>query len=646
MSSIFSNLKRKSRSRTKTELTSPSKAKPLDILPGLTEADEEEPRPSASSIISKSSFPSTSYLSPTYCASRSLGGSNTLGTGARNSRIQDAADRKRDSRRVVLTGAEGLTFEDFFPMSGEFRAAPSPLQAVSPPPEPRRPVSEDPFAVIESPLDSINFRFSGLHLQFDVPTTPSSQRSQSPTPSVASSRTTASSSSTTSAVSRSVVFTPPTSDDESQAKPHPYSNLNRAPTHKSQRASIMYMKSMPDLQRPIRKRECTVLPREEDDSDSEDVYWFAQELSDIITMLPSVPETKLGESRRARPDSVFPPPRAVAGHNRHSKALPNLPLSPIQRGSPRGPSAQLDPTFPQRKRHAIPSRPPPPPPILIESPPSPTMEEKTDELLALLANAAMDMNFLGTGLGSSFSAFPPSLPVTPSSAFAVMTPLPVRPPPRSSIPADINDVFDDAHSPEDREMLSDEHDDGLEFEFDDLSSPEWPSTPKSTSIYSQASMSLDTIPVEIATPTASHSGFDCETPVSPAMPESPFVGMCASDATQRVLRSRWSSSTLSSLIDSRQAPLSPASWKLRFNLGSSPSPTKKCAKVKTSSNRPLLKTHQTSTPLSPAVQKSVTLERRESSSSRMSDSGSDSGESTASSGLRRKPIPVEIFMRA
>ncbi|KAI0341423.1 hypothetical protein BDW22DRAFT_1408069 [Trametopsis cervina] len=633
---VFSNLKRKSRTRTKAELSSPSKAKPLHILPGLAELEEEESRPSTSSMVS----PSSDYLSPILSASRGFGGSRTLGSGARTSRVQDTADRKRDSRRVVLTGAEGLTFDDFFPALGEPRPAPSPQVNPSPPQTRRQ--SEDPFVVIESPLDSINFRFSGFNLEFDAPATPSSRRSLSPTPST----TIASSSSAASAASRTPIFTPPTSDDESQVKPHPFSNLTRAPTYKSQRASILFMKSMPDLQRAAAQPHPPVPSRTDDDS--EDASWFANELSDIVTMATDSPESALNETRRARPDSVFPQPHPSFGRHRQSKALPSLPRLSLTEASTRGPSAQLDPTFPQKMRRAIPTRPPPPPPIRIEPAPSPTMEERTDELLALLANAAMDSAFLGTGLSGS-TVFPPSLPVTPSSAFAIVTPVTARPPPRSSIPADIHDFFDDDCCPDDRDLLPDESDDGFEFDIDSPPTSTWPLTPKSISIYSQDSMSLDMVPLEMETPKAVKGGFDSSTdeiPLSPAISDSPFAGMYASDAPPRVLRSRWSSSTLSSLVDTRQAPLSPSSWKLRFNLGSSVSPTKKSHKIKTSISKPSLKATKSQTPLGSAAQTSATLERRESSSSRMSDSGSDSGESTASSGLRRKPIPIEIFMRA
>ncbi|PSR74436.1 hypothetical protein PHLCEN_2v9848 [Hermanssonia centrifuga] len=641
MNSILSNLKRRSRSRTKPDFTSPSKAKPLDILPGLSE--EDEGRPSLSSISS-----SSSHLSPTYCASRSAGGSSTF--DARST--QDVQDRKRDSRRVVLTGVEGLTFDDFFPLYNEPpRPAPSPPAPKSTVSPPRRTFSSTSI-VCDSPLNSIEFRFSGLDLPFDFPSPPSTintHRSPSPTPSFSSSRTTSTISSSASSRSKNGPSTPPTSDDESHCVPNSKPCLPGAPAHKAHRASMVYMKSMPDLPR------LSHLPDHDDEenvSDEEDASWYAQDISDIITLSTPLPPTfpltpTSTVDSRVRPDSLPPPPRFnSAGRSRHSKPLPVVPRLSIQPSPPRGPSAQLDPTFPaQKKRHpAIPSRAPPPPPIRIECP-SPTMEEKTDELLALLANAALDSGFSGTGLGGSSNVFPPSLPVTPSSAYIPMTPAPSRPPPRSSIPADVDDLEEGNRSAEqqDQDLAQ-----TVEFELEGASSPEWPATPHSISLYSQASFSIDALPSSPSSPfefqfeMPSVEGQD-EDSLSPAIPDSPLVGMYASNAPERVLRSRWSTSTLSSLVDSRQVPQSASSWMPRFNLGSS-SPSKK-AKSKTSSGRPNLKS-VVRTPLSPTFKKSVDLERRDSHSSRMSDCGSDSGDSTSSSGLRRKPIPIEIFMRS
>lgn len=646
---VMSSFKRKSRPRTKSGFTSPSKAKPLDILPGLTEIEEEDSRASISSAASCSSFSSTSYLSPTYSASRSASGSHIPDVSSRNSRIMNAAERKRDSRRVVLTGAEGLTFEDFFPLSTDPpRPAPFPPAAKSLPVESRKQFSDDP-TVTGSPLNSIDFRFSGLNIQFDFPSSPCTRRSHSPTPSVASNRTTSTTASSSSTLSGNAIFTPPTSDDESTGKPLTSSNLMRAPTHKSQRASVYYMKATPDWNHVARNSE--PMPQlHRDENEAEDASWIVEELNDIVAMFPDLSEANshtVNQSfdSRVRPDSVFPLPPATSGRTRLSKPLPVVPRLSIQSSPPRGPSIQLDPTFPQQKRRRTPFRPPPPPPIRIEPPSSPTMEEKTDALLALLANAALDSCFLGTGLGNSTMALPPSVPVTPSSAFAVITPIASRPPPRMSVPADIHDFFDDDHSPDEGDLLSDERDEGIEFDLDSLSSPEWPPTPKNAS-YSQVPLSIDAIPLEPETPKV-NSAFGyamCmeESPLSPAMPDSPMSGMYASEALPRTLRSRWSSSTLSSLAETRQTPISPSSWKQRFNLGSTQS--SKRPRAKSSSSRFSLQSLKT--PSDPATQHLSIPGKRDNSPSRAIDNGIDNGDILASSGLRRKPIPVEIFMRA
>ncbi|CAL1708481.1 unnamed protein product [Somion occarium] len=569
--------------------------------------------------------------------------------GGRNSEAWDVVDIKRESRRIVLTGAEGLTFDDFFPM---YNAPP-------------RPAPKPPVSTMESPLDEINLRFSGLGISLDFPSPPhqsscSSRRDQSPTPSESSTTTSSGSSS-----SSKMPMTPPTSDDES----HPRTHLARAPTCKSHRASILYIKSMPDLKQSL-PRQPAIQDSEEEWSDGEDASWLAQDISDIVTLSSPLhtPTSKSYSEQRARPDSIPPPPRH-SGRGRQSKLVPVAPLS-IQTPASRGPSAQLDPTFHTGRRRSryIPSRPPPPPPVTIIEPcRSPTMEEKTDELLALLANAALDSNFLGSGLASDAEQFA-STPVTPSSMFAITTPTATRPPPRMSIPADINDFIDDI-------PVTDVSDAGFDLIVTEPDEEhDRPMTPESISIYSQASMSMD------ALPTSPVSSFDFNIQ-TPTRSESPMAGMYQSphfssfttaaadvasssptlshefDSTsmmrERNLRSRWSSSTLASEFHAhqhrQQLPLSPSAWITRFHLGSSSSssPTKSRS-PKPSKSGPKV-------PLSPAAKKSLDLDRgsgltrRDSSSSSRtssSDSASDSGESTSSSGLRRKAIPVELFMRA
>lgn len=597
----------------------------------------------------------TSYTSP-YCASRSAGGAATL--GGRNSQAFDVLDIKRESRRVVLVGAEGLTFDDFFPTSSA----------------PPRPAPKPPVQTSQSPLDEINLRFSGLGISLDFPSPPSksaslSRREPSPTPSDSSAVSSASSSSSR------TPSTPPTSDDEFQ----PHTHLARAPTYKSQRASILYMKSMPDLKKHSLPKTPIFQESEDDWSESEDASWFAQDISDVFTLsspLPTPTPTTKSFEHKPRPDSIPPPPRHT-GCGRASKPLPVAPLTLQMPG--RGPSTQLDPTFPdvttsianKRRSRFIPSRPPPPPPIVIEpaSCPSPTMEEKTEELLKLLADAALDNGFLGTGLSAESEIV--STPVTPSSLYAISTPTDARPPPRMSIPADIFDFTEESSET-----------DVSETGFDIIvTQPEddVPGSVRSISIYSQASMSMEALPsspissfdFDIRTPTASEdptagmyssaqfSSFTTAAAdiASPSPTTSAYDFDSASMIRERNLRSRWSSSTLASEYHAhqrrQQIPLSPSAWITRFHLGGSTSTSSSPTKSK--APKPPKAAPVAKVPLSPATKKSLDLEsgagltRRDSSSSSRtasSDCSSDSGESTCSSGLRRKAIPIELFLRS
>lgn len=619
---VVFNLKRRSRTRTKQELTSPSKAKPLHILPEVTEEDE-----------GRLSTSSSSYSPRSYSPVLDIRGSVSL-----NGRpAKDAAERKRGSRRVVLTGAEGLTFEDFFPVGDA----------------PLRPTSQSPLT------NQAELRFSGLGVDIAFPSPPRKQRrEQSPTPSVSSS-TDASDSSASSSQSPS---TPPTSDDESRPQCH----LARAPTFKSQRASIIYTKSISDVQKPRPPQIIVPDPEEVGDySDAEDASWIAEDISEIFTLSspypPSFPSTPTSASLsscdfRVRPDSIPPPPRRpnAAIRSRHSKPLPVVPRLSIKPVA-HGPSVQLDPTFHNmdRQRRSISSH-PPVPPIIIDRCSSPTMEEETDELLALLANAALGSGFLGTGLSSSGEDMFPT-PVTPISIFAIGTPTALRPPPRMSVPADVFDLLEDVPS-----TPTTNTQDGAEL-FINNSDYDIPTTPQSISIYSQPSMSVDQF-------TPSSFDFTLEEVMgaketTAATPESPFGGMYPSLSTptlsssssafptsstspfdssvphhtpERILRSRWSSSTLASTCDQAQ---SPSSWMVRFRIGSgSPSSKKSSSPKKPSTSK---HTKSSSNSSVKQVKEESELERKVSRKSL----DSDSGESTSSNGLRRKPIPLEIFLR-
>ncbi|OJT08275.1 hypothetical protein TRAPUB_814 [Trametes pubescens] len=626
---ILPNLKRRTRSSSKSDASS-TKAKPLHILPNLAEEDEL-PRHSCSST---SSVPSASH------PSRFASGCATV--GGRPS-VDQVIHIKRDSRRVVLTGVEGLSFDDFFPPSSAPRVrTPSPPPMTRSPSPPPRSTTSSPGS--DSPLDDINLRFSGLGISLDFPSPPSAsirtssrsfsrRREQSPTPSNASSESSSSYSSP-----KTPCTTPPTSDDESPCK----SNLARAPTFKSQRASILFMKSMPDLAEPVRKSSFSSIV--DDDSIMEELEWIARDISEVVTLstplpptFPTTPtEASMNVNARARPDSVMP----LARRESHlGRAVPPVPRISIQDSSERQrPSAQLDPTFPLRRRsYMVPTRPPPPPPVPTS--PISSMEQATEDLLAELANAALGAGFLGTELTVPQDGFlsAESLPPTPSSQFIVTSPSGLRPLPRFSVPDDINDFGDE--SP-------------VELVVPDLTSHMWPTTPQtpqSISVYSQMS--------EYSPPTSPLSSFDFEVDVSHVLShreEAAAALECASTISrspstvslvpsERPLRSRWSSSTLGSLVEGSSHS---NSWLPRFNL----SPSKK------NKTKPVPAPAHTAGPLQRknavkaghgakrSVDSDRGLTRRDSRASRMSESSaSDSGESTTSSGLKRKPIPMALL---
>ena len=273
ISSVLSNLRRSRDRRTKSS-AAPSKAKPLDILPDLAELSEQEDDGRAS--------PSSHRLS------------------ARRASVA----RKRDT--PLLYGHEGLFFDGFMP---EF----PPRQRPAPPaPRPRRVIPNKPAPLLlESPLDSIDFRFSGLELPFSqVPTSPTSlrARSTSPTPSVSSSRSVSTTSSGTSTASPMKACTPPTSDDES----HDFhgSRLMRASTIKSQHGLVGYVPGS-RKQRSVSEKSFVDVSVDNDD----DASWFAQDISDSFVL-----SSTEGEPSETRP----------TGRSRFSKPLPTVPRFSLQ----------------------------------------------------------------------------------------------------------------------------------------------------------------------------------------------------------------------------------------------------------------------------------------------------------------------------
>ncbi|KAA1476124.1 hypothetical protein DENSPDRAFT_843010 [Dentipellis sp. KUC8613] len=431
--------------------------------------------------------------------------------------------------------------------------------------------------------------------------------SQSPTPSMSSNATTSSGSSGGSP------STPTTSDDELPT----FSAKSAIPQRISIRPLVI-TKSMPSIHSPdaspIESFEFTIAPSTSDDvvSDSEavktddecldDGEWYTREMSDMITLfspttMPTPTSAKFGPTR---PDSLPPPPRrsdsssvSGQGRSRMSKPLPDIPRTP-------GPSAQLDPTFPRRRRSAprIPTYPPPPPPH--------------------------------------------RKPLTIK--------VPARPPPRESLPADVMDILDDIASWDFPSATS---------ASEPLSPPRLPETPRSSgdeqSPQSSAAeftglpLSLPTSPIDMTsftsvssfglTPSTTGATSIVVTPASPperACPadfpsSSPDSFEFDPEGFEPMLRSRWSSSTLSSLAADRE-PRSASSRILRFGLGG-------MRRTRARTSKGAEKKERTT-----EIRKDEEREVRARRSMESAKSGS-SAESSSSSGLRRKPIPIEIFMR-
>ncbi|KAN0134205.1 hypothetical protein V8E53_007977 [Lactarius tabidus] len=276
------------------------------------------------------------------------------------------------------------------------------------------------------------------------------------------------------------------------------------------------------------------------------------------------PCTPTGSGARPRADSLFPTSPSRGPRSRMSKPLPALP----------GPHPHLDPTFPRRRQ-----------------------------------------------------ALPPPVPgTTPFVRKSLKITVP-RAPPRTSLPLDVADIFDD----------------------DDAWSIFAPSrsTNPNTSTSSTSNIGSELSPPRIPeTPMSAYSAYD---PVeliidyanqpSPLPSLSSFLPEYDSDdeeswPTEEKLRSRWTCSTVA------KTPSSPsASEKLRFHLGSVARRVRAC---RTAGEVAVVsKTHARS-----SSEPSATTPGAE---GEVADAGvrSESGheEPDAEGCLRRKPIPLELFLR-
>ena len=411
-------------------------------------------------------------------------------------------------------------------------------------------------------------------------------RTHSPAPSISSA---VSSSSSDDAVGQ-LPLTPSTSDDEHI----PVSLSVTAPN--SKRLSVLFAKSASDLRPPSPK---IATMEELSEEEGEEAEWLTQEMRDFVTL--SSPRSTSEENLSSRPESFLPSLRM-------SNSFKGL-VSP-----PCGPSAQLDPTFHfcQKKSRSfvIPSRPPPPPPIQV-SPVSP---------------------FTNVFAVSSACPSTTTIPLTPSSN---------RPPPRSSIPRDVDELMQ--MDVDDFDLLEDELTEAHDSYPNSAFSSIFNAYQHSPSISSR--FSVDDLPTTPSSSAFSDDSHHCDLPQSPLRRSNSSVST-SSSATRR-LRSKWSTSTLGSVYNNQSQS---SSWMSKFSFKKGPNKEKAVPPTPTLPPPPKSAKKEKRRKFAGAdiiVRHSYESEvaqvsRRDSRGSRDS---SESVESSPSPGLRRKPIPVEIFMK-
>ncbi|KAI9462893.1 hypothetical protein BJY52DRAFT_1255845 [Lactarius psammicola] len=433
-------------------------------------------------------------------------------------------------------------------------------------------------------------------------------RTRSPTPSLTS---------MSACSSNDIPTTPLTSDDEWPGL-SPVPQLRKAPA--AQRVQIhplVITKSTPAPLNPDASPasvfEFTIAPFSDPEDeeeraggeDEDDVSWYAREFSQFVSLAsPRAPPSATG----ARPDSLLPlPSRGFSAstrtgpHSRMSKPLPALPRTP-------GPNPQLDPTFPRRRttsrrlsRQQLPTYPPPPPPSRTTT---------------------------------TTTSVRKSLKITVPRA-----------PPRTPLPLDVADIFDDIDAwsvfAPSAGLRSTATSAGAE-----LSPPRLPQTPLSAySEYDPVELIVDYAALPSPQPSPSSSS------VSPSL--SSFLPEGDSDddesdcwPSEEKLRSRWSCSTVATLVTraagAASPPTSPSpSARLRFHLGSVARRVRaRRMGASGSGDVAVPKTHARCSS-EPSANPGANFE--DAGSGVRSDLGHE--EVDAESCLRRKPIPLELFLR-
>lgn len=641
-------------SRSKTApiafASSSTKSRKHLTLSVLSEEPEEEL--ASSSTFSHNRSRSDSPQPAAYEPSRAH-----VNINAKDIRVATATKRLSRYGRAEFAGPQGLgeLEEDMSlmaprpaprpPVSVQTRNAPAPAPApAARTPSPPRPAAHSPdlLSMFETSFDLSNLP-SPSPLHSDADSTPASpqtngRRSHSPS-SVFSDSTSA---------SVGMPATPTTSDDE--LPPLTRSRKSVVPQRISIRPlvitkSITASHLVEDS--PVDTFTFTIAPsmtvdledehepesepeREQADDEwvDDDGAWYSREMSDVFTLLSSAPVPS-----PARPDSLPPTPRFIPGEYRSVRRTTGF--LPFPR-----PSAQLDPAFPRRRRVPLPTRAPPPPP-----PSGPRYRSHRGSVNRKSLTIAV-----------------------PVSTLATHAP---RPLPRTPIPSDAQaegaDIFDDFSSWDVAPFAHNLETVTPAQEARPLSPPRLPQTPQSSgsaSTYSHPSafpdahafeplpLSLPTSPLHLGLFPASPRRFVEETSVHAAPAALEYVLTPAVVVDQEheqeteteeghetgfepMLRSRWSSSTLGSLA---AEPSTVSSRLLRFPFG-------KRARARRSSAVAEKEREKAKDREREGRGRGREARMSIDSTSSSEASKSESGESNTSSGLRRKPIPVEMFIR-
>ncbi|KAF8067679.1 hypothetical protein FPV67DRAFT_1607633 [Lyophyllum atratum] len=636
-------------------------------LPMIVEEDDE-PR----SSVSRSPSPGQ------HIASLSAGGTQTAGVKSKRRHANLSVSDIRLARTALVHDDSDFAQQNPGLLSAP-RPAPRPPICFTPSPEP----SPDPFSL----------KFSDVSLRFPHPPipTPSSASfdhyrtgSESPTPSM-------SSSSSTSPESRSAGLptTPSSSDDEFSSY---YSSP--LPSFNPRRVSIKPL--------VITKHNPSTIPGdsicsisssalepsksldEHSDAEESDSEWYNREFSNILTLCSPLPPNF---TQNSRPDSI-----CVSQISPSSETPTQTSSTPSQKF----PSLQLDPAFPRRRRSrvSIPNYPPPPVPTLPEhlrSPPSTPAKTSIPRSNTLTVTPPplrrppprssipadcilVDETFTFSDDGASFSfSLYDSSPTTstpfadsPKSCYSQQSfqspypsPFPSSfPSTPTSFPSSAEEEFD---------FLVED----IEFEGDLDSSMMLPLSLPTSPIDLEADIATGLEELRSA-PRSQYQRMGISDARATTTSPAPALPALSAGDDSRELRSRWSSSTLGSIREehARRSGLGlAASAKLRAYFGS-PSPKTKATSPssrRSGSSVSGMGSVVPTTPLSPTSpakrfgharresdvaaigygSPSQGLRRSGSVTPSVSDAGSDeSSSSSGSSGLRRKPIPVEMFLRS